>query len=191
MKQIVCNLKNKSSFISCGIDGCIRIWNFLGERWQCIQIINPIDNLQYTLYLAIHFIYGYTSVNPKIMNMKLAPKDFSFRNKDKNIYKITSISVDWVLNEIYAGDNRGTVSIFDINTGNLKHSLPISGLKVEKISQTRNYIGITLSSGYTVVYDKSNDYKVYLKLENASSEIGIINKFKKGLFSLFLLSYKL
>lgn len=90
------------------------------------------------------------------------------------------MDVDWQLEEIYVGDNKGNLMIFDIKTGRMKHSFPISGFKISSIAVSLNYVAITQSSGHTVVFDKNTNFEVSIKLEEAYVQQGTQAKCYKG-----------
>ena len=90
------------------------------------------------------------------------------------------MDIDWLLEEIYVGDNKGNLMIFDLKTGKIKQSLPISGFKISSVAVSLNYLAITQSTGLTSVFDKNSNFEISLKLEEAHVELGAQTKFFKG-----------
>lgn len=106
-------------------------------------------------------------------------KDFSFQENGKNLHQIPAMDVDWVLGEIYIGDIKGNIMIFDLETGKLKFTHSIALCKICHIATSINYIGVTLATGETLLYDKNSNFRSSIKLEEASANAGSQTKFHK------------
>ena len=106
-------------------------------------------------------------------------KDFSFQENGKNLHQIPAMDVDWVLGEIYIGDVKGNIMIFDLETGKLKFTHSIARCKICHIATSINYIGVTLATGETLLYDKNSNFRSSIKLEEAGANAGSQTKFHK------------
>ena len=90
------------------------------------------------------------------------------------------MDVDWQLEEIYIGDNRGNLMIFDMKTSRMKQSYQISSFKISSIAVSLNYVAITLCTGHTTVFDRNSNLEISIKLEDSFIEHGIQAKSYKG-----------
>ena len=155
----------RKTFVTCANDGTIRVWNFIGDRWDSFAIYPPST----------------ISHSTKGVTFDSKSPDFSFRKSTDQSYKITSLAVDWSANEIFAGDNKGSLIIYDLFSGQIKNHLQIGGFRISQIALGSQFIAVAFSTGYTVVIERTANYENQIKLEEALFEIAPKPKCKRGI----------
>ena len=154
--------------VSCSNDGTLRVWKYLGDVWTSYSI-HPSKMI------------GSAAINEKarVLNSK-AQEDISVKSKHDFKYKITCIQVAWKDHEIYTGDNKGYICIYDLKSGTLKQEMIIEDSKVRRISlvNSGNLIGVALKNGRCLLVENSDKLKIKIELEGASAGLDL----KKGCF---------
>lgn len=151
--------------MTCSNDGTIRVWNFIGDRWDSYAIYPPSTISQAT----------------KNLSSTSKSADFSFRKSIDQTYKITSLQVDWTGNEIYAGDNKGSLIVYDLASGQIKHHHQVGGFRISEIAVGSQFIGVAFSTGNTIVFEKGGNFENQIKLEEPLFEMGAKPKCKRGI----------
>ena len=156
MKQIAWSQNTDQTIITCSNDGTLRIWSSLGDKWTSYSINSPAT-------------FAFSILNEKARKIANRTKkgDMSFRSRKDCEYKVSCLEVLWSQNEIYAGDNRGYLCVYDIQTGTLKHEIPIGESKIKAITLKENsdFIGIALANGCCFIADRQDNFRTRVILE--------------------------
>lgn len=158
--------------ISCSNDGTLRVWNFTGEGWTSSPIYAGTTS-------------GYARLNEKAREImpKAIKGDISFRSHKSNDYKFTCVQVLWEENEIYAGDNRGCLCVYDLQTKSLLYEVQIANSKIKRIAlgDNHNFIGVVLVDGSSFVLDRHANLGSKIQLEKGTIELGGKVSFFRGI----------
>ena len=164
VKEIHWEPSSKKRFVTCSSDGSIRVWSYVGDRWE-----------SYCIYPPVNGPYASTLSNSRGF------QDPVFRPKE-NRYKITCLQVDWINNEIYAGDNQGSLHIYDLVSGEVKRFKQVGGFKIKEISLGSQFLGVSFSNGTCFVMERQKSFESQqLKLEEPVVDIASKQKFCLGI----------
>ena len=145
----------------------MRIWKYLGDVWTSYSI-HPSKMI------------GSAAINEKAraLNSKIQ-EDISVKSKHDFKYKITCVQVAWKDNEVYTGDNKGYICIYDLKSGALKQEAIIEAVKIRRISlvNSGNLIGVALKNGRCLLVERYDKLKIKIELEGASVGLDL----KKGM----------
>jgi len=142
--------------ITCSNDGTIRIWSSLADKWTS-SLINP----------PATFAFSILNEKARKIGNRTKKGDMSFRSRKDCEYKVSCLQVLWSQNEIYAGDNRGYLCIYDIQKGTLKYEIPIGESKIKSITLRENgdYIGVVLANGSCFLTERQDNFRTRVILE--------------------------
>jgi len=163
IKQIVWDDDAEQYMVTSSNDGTLRVWTSLGDRWNSYAIDPPQA-------------FEYTKLNEKARKMGTKTKrgDLSFRSRRECEYKVSAVQVLWDRNEIFAGDNRGFICLYELQNGTLKQEIPVADYKIKSISfdAKGEFMGIILSSGRCLLTERQNNFRMFITLEEESVEVG-------------------
>jgi len=164
VKQIVWDNDAEQYMVTSSNDGTLRVWTCLGDRWTSYAIDPPQA-------------FEYTKLNEKARKMGTKGGkrgDISFRSRRECEYKVSTVQVLWDRNEIFAGDNRGYICLYELQTGTLKQEIPVADSKIKSISfdEKGEFMGIILASGRCLLTERQNNFRLFISLEEESVDIG-------------------
>jgi len=165
VKEIHWEPSSRKRFVTCSSDGSIRVWSYIGDRWE-----------SYCIYPPVNGPYGSNT-----LSNSRGFQDPVFRPKESK-YKITCLQVDWINNEIYAGDNQGSLHVYDLASGEVKRFKQVGGFKIKELSLGSQFLGVSFSNGTCFVMERQKSFESQqLKLEEPVVDIASKQKFCLGI----------